>query len=67
MHDFSNTLVRLAYRLGFTSIQFGDMKLDMFPDNPYDLHNEPDMFNAWQLGFEDGYQEEFELYRLMET
>ena len=57
---------RFAYRLGFNSVRFGDVTKDAFLDNPYDFDLEIELFSYWQLGFEDGYQEEMELINIID-
>jgi len=49
---------REAYYLGRTSLEYSDIKTNMFFPNPYDPKREANLFIAWEIGFNDGFEEE---------
>lgn len=49
---------REAYYLGRTSLEYSDIKINMFFPNPYDPKQEKNLFVAWEIGFNDGFEEE---------
>lgn len=61
-HDYIPTkLERYAYNCGFTSAQHGDMKLDIYPPNPYDDIAEQFLWETWEIGFNDSFEALVEL------
>jgi hypothetical protein len=49
---------REAYYLGRTSLDYSEIKINMFFANPYDPNRERNLFTAWEIGFNDGFEEE---------
>jgi hypothetical protein len=58
--------LRDAYIFGYGAVRCGDLKLDMFPSNPYDVITENELFSYWEIGFDDAYQEAFDMHKLLE-
>ena len=49
---------REAYYLGRTSLEYSDIKKNRFFNNPYDPVKETNLYTAWEIGFNDGFEEE---------
>jgi len=67
MIDFTDANVREAYRNGMASVRHGCHILDMFPRNPYSIDTvcDTNMFNAFELGFNDSFQELIQYYNFI--
>jgi len=58
---------RSGYRTGFCTVRCGDVTQNSFFDNPYDFDTQKELFCYWQLGFEDAYDEELNLIRMLDN
>jgi hypothetical protein len=62
---------REAYYLGYTSVDYGCMKTDMFPMNPYDdlwfPRSEYLLWEAWEIGFNDGFNDKVSMIHTIES
>lgn len=58
--------LRDAYIFGHGAVRCGDMKLDIFPSNPYDVITENELFSYWEMGFADAYEEAHDMFKLLE-
>lgn len=56
---------REAYYDGRSSV-IGLDRSEPIPDNPYDMESELNLFIAWELGFNDGFEEEVDNDRLLD-
>jgi len=60
---------REAYYFGYTAVDYGCMKLDLFPSNPYDLwfpRSQYLLWEAWEVGFNDGFEDKMEMLKITE-
>ena len=61
---------REAYYLGYTAVDYGCMKTDIFPINPYDElwfpRSEYLLWEAWEIGFHDGFVDKMEMIQTTE-
>jgi hypothetical protein len=58
---------RTAYILGHGAVRCGNIKMNLFPLNPYDNETEKDLFTYWDLGFEDAYADELGYLNLLDN
>ena len=47
-----------AYINGYTAVGFGDIELDIFPQNPFNDRVDRLLWEAWEIGFNDAYEDE---------
>jgi hypothetical protein len=57
---------REAYIHGYDAVGHGNFKLDLFPRNPYDNVAESLLWEAWEVGFNDSFEDEIKILRIIE-
>ena len=48
---------KLAYCYGYGALDYGIIELDIFPDNPYCNIRETLLWEAWEIGFNDAFDD----------
>jgi hypothetical protein len=57
---------RDAYCLGYTSVDYGCMVTDRYPTNPYDPLSDDLLWEAWEVGFNDRFEDKVTVIRIIE-
>ena len=47
---------RSAYTYGFVAVDYGNLKTDRYPINPYDDIEQQNLWEAWEIGFNDAFE-----------
>lgn len=50
-------LEKEAYCYGYASVDYGVFELDIFPNNPYCNFRETLLWEAWEVGFNDAFED----------
>jgi hypothetical protein len=56
---------REAYINGYSAIKFGDVRLDIFPENPFNDRADYLLWEAWEVGFNDAYEDEVTIINIV--